>query len=85
VLPPSTAENLIGGGVIALLLALLSPLPTALSVVLYVDQRVRTEGFDIEWMARGAGLMDGPGVEEHTAPAEDSDGVSPEKASGDRV
>lgn len=50
------ADNLTGGFVVGSLLAMLAPFPTALSVVCYVDQRVRKEGFDVEWMTRAAGI-----------------------------
>lgn len=60
-LPPfSLTDNLMLGAVASLLFGLLTPLPVAFSVVLYVHLRVRREGFDIEWMARGAGLIDVP-------------------------
>jgi hypothetical protein len=54
----TTAEDLAMGSFVGFLCASLAVIPTAVSVVFYVDARVRREGFDIEWLARGAGLSE---------------------------
>jgi hypothetical protein len=77
--PLSATENLIAGLVIGLLLALLTPLPAALSVVFYVDLRVRGEGFDIEWLARRAGLKGSKEQDAGTTFVEDAPVMGPEK------
>jgi hypothetical protein len=45
-------EDLTGNLLFGAMLALGTPLPTALSVLLYLDVRVRKEGFDVEWLFR---------------------------------
>lgn len=57
----SAMESLLSGLLAGTFFSLFSPFSAALSVVSYVDQRVRKEGFDIDCLARGAGLTAAPG------------------------
>jgi hypothetical protein len=43
--------ELTGNLIFGAILALGTPLPTALGVLLYLDLRVRKEGFDVEWLS----------------------------------
>ncbi|HTX74784.1 MAG TPA: hypothetical protein VMD29_01175 [Terracidiphilus sp.] len=49
--------------------ALLGPVfPIALTLI-YYDQRIRKEGFDVEWMMQAAGMTSEPDAAEQSAPA----------------
>jgi len=54
-----------------------APIPATGLTVFYYDQRVRKEGFDIEWMMQAAGLTAPGPVAALAAPGE-VDGVAPE-------
>jgi hypothetical protein len=48
--------------------AITRPVYAIAFMVFYYDQRIRQEGFDIEWMMRQAGMIPAPPVESEAAP-----------------
>jgi hypothetical protein len=49
--------------------ALVRPVYGIALVLFYYDQRIRQEGFDIEWMMQQAGMLPAPKIEPQAAPA----------------
>ena len=58
---------LIYGGVF-LVRAVTKPIYTIAQMLLYYDQRIRKEGFDIDWLMRRAGLVQPPAAAPEAAP-----------------
>jgi hypothetical protein len=56
--------------------ALLAPIYPIAVTLFYYDQRIRKEGFDVEWMMQSAGMMEDAGT-----PAAGAESAAPEAAS----